>query len=509
MKKFILSIILLASMGVAFSSCENMLKLKDEERLSGDDFWNDGDAADVEAFTLSMYSYFRMATMQNTGFLTVTGDWRCAPILPSSTSETFINQWSTNDVNGAYSNSPNNNTWAKGGLSDWKTFYQVIQTANILLAEIDNVEELTSQQLATYKNEAIFMRCLTYFFLVRAFGDVPYYTEAYNSDALPRTNMVVVLQNCLAELQGVLDSDPNAETLPWTYRDAGKKGIRAMRGGLLALMMHINTWLVRFDVANATAYYEEVVRLGDWVVNRNEGAYALVEMDLFSQIFRGGSDEGLFEISQNINYSSEVFLFNAVFSNNFVYNSIRQVNPRIYYDPEFLTRIYPPEEIDRRKGLWFDENMYLVGPKKEVLKFLSVDVYGDNKPTSNSGNQIVFRLADVILLYAEALAQLGGAANETAAIELLSRVRDRAGAVTDSSLTGKALSDAIYWERVRELMGEGHYYYDLVRTGKLYNREYTDRAISRTWFNAGAWTLPIHSNAFLNNIKMTHNAFWL
>ena len=61
---------------------------------------------------------------------------------------------------------------------------------------------------------------------------------------------------------------------------------------------------------------------------------------------------------------------------------------------------------------------------KEVKKFEHVDLYDGRNVTSNSGNQIVFRLADAILLYAEALAELG--TDDGKACGLLNRIRARA-----------------------------------------------------------------------------------
>ena len=60
--------------------------------------------------------------------------------------------------------------------------------------------------------------------MVRAFGDVPYYTIAYNSASLPRTNMVTVLQSCLEDLRtGALGNSPEDRFLPWTYNSKCKK----------------------------------------------------------------------------------------------------------------------------------------------------------------------------------------------------------------------------------------------------------------------------------------------
>jgi hypothetical protein len=72
-KKYILPILLSVSM-VFLGGCD--VEETSNDRLSGDQFWNKGNATNVEAFILSMYSSFRKATMINSGFITLTGDLR-------------------------------------------------------------------------------------------------------------------------------------------------------------------------------------------------------------------------------------------------------------------------------------------------------------------------------------------------------------------------------------------------------------------------------------------------
>lgn len=101
-------------------------------------------------------------------------------------------------------------------------------------------------------------------------------------------------------------------------------------------------------------------------------------------------------------------------------------------------------EDDARKELWFDEKIYSTSVSssapKEIKKFWNIDTYGNGTITSNSGNQIVFRYAGALLLYAEALAALG--TNDTKACELLNRVRNRAHA-SEINTSGSELMDAI------------------------------------------------------------------
>ena len=90
-----------------------------------------------------------------------------------------------------------------------------------------------------------------------------------------------------------------------------------------------------------------------------------------------------------------------------------------------------------------------------------------NFALNNPNNYRAIRYADVLLMAAEPNNRKNGADDGTAQ-NYLNQVRRRAFGVNDSSKdvtqTGSALTDAIYHERRVELVGEGHHFFDLVRT---------------------------------------------
>lgn len=504
--------ILIFLMAMTLSSC-SLLYSEDEEKLSGSEFWDGASQADVNSFANSMYVSLRTATMQDAAFFPFSGDFRCAPIdtqLKKTTSDgKFVTALSTNDLNLLRSTYTSDKAPYADGIMRWQDFYQVVQSANIMIKEVDRAS-ISDLQKKAAKAEAVFARCLTYFLLVRNFGAVPYYTNAYNSAPLPRTDMITVLKNINNELQALLDNDPTQLVLPMA-RTGSDKGIKASRGAVLALLMHVNMWLAGFDSTSKNVYYQRVSDCGEQLVNNNGGSYELVPIaQMTNTVFKGASDEGIFEIAQNISYyaQNEVFRTEAVYSDYVMYTPFTGKSySKIYYTYDFLSKVFPAEDKDDRVTYWFDKNIYntLEDGKKEITKFKNIDTYGDDKVTSNSGNYILFRLADAVLLYAEALAELG--TDDSKACELLNRIRTRAGAST-VQLSGQELKDAIYWERVRELIGEGQYFYDLVRTKKVCNSNYCWHTITLSQFNEGAWTWPISRNALNNNTNMELNQYW-
>ncbi len=391
-------------------------------------------------------------------------------------------------------------------IPDWTPFYKVVQAANILYKEVDQITDpaFSEANKKQYKAEAVFMRAMAYFFLVRLFGDVPYYTNAYNQVPLPRTNMITVFKNCMADLQLVKDD------LPWTYKDPANRGVRAMRGGAIALMMEMNMWCAGFDTANSQAYYRATDALGLEIENigeAKEGAYTLLPINQTYLVMFGSSKEGLFEIQLSNNYGEVSAERRFKFSNSVAHlpflTSTDKTLSELAYRSEYMKKIYPETVADRRKTEWFDlADLYDETGKMIIYKFF-------NRAAPSQGdddNPIILRYADALLLHAEALAELG---DDDSAEILLNRIRARAGADLFPADPGEGnIKDAIFYERCKELMGEGHYFYDLVRTRRIMNPDFCYNPMSYSAFIAGAWTWPIDKKALTNNPYMTLNSYW-
>jgi hypothetical protein len=90
------------------------------------------------------------------------------------------------------------------------------------------------------------------------------------------------------------------------------------------------------------------------------------------------------------------------------------------------------------------------------------DNLGDANLTQPN-NYRAIRFADVLLMAAEALNR--GNINDVLALDYVNQVRSRAG-LPDINVSGSQLTDEIYRQRRLELVGEGHRFFDLVRTGR-------------------------------------------
>jgi len=501
MKRFIFAFLVLTTGSIIISGCKKFLNVVPVDNLSGNNYWQN--QKDVEAFTTGIYNQFRENVLSSAYFPTA-GDLRCSPALRTGGGREYITQIVNNDLNlllqteGYFADLFNYK-----GMTKWNNWYKMVQSANILYVQADKVESLTPAQRKQYRAEAVFLRNLSYFFMVRQFGDVPYYTKAYNQDALPRMNMVQVLNNCITDMLTVKDD------LPWTYEDPSIIGIRAMRGSAIALLMHMNMWAAGFETGDKTKYYNAVNELGDEIMKSR--SYELLPITRTKEIFKGRTKESLFEVLRSLNYgeySTGAYLYNTFTDMvlHYPHKPVKSITQSyIYYDSRFIKKLYPSEVADKRREYWFDPlTMYATDGSWELLKFVNIFA-AEGEDVLPDDDLIVFRLPDAILLRAEAQAELGDDAGAMASANV---VRARAQAEPFSGLNGKDLKDAIWYERCRELMGEGHYYFDLVRTKKVLDREYCYHTISIENFKAGAWAWPIDKSAMTNNPYMTLNEYW-
>ena len=104
--------------------------------------------------------------------------------------------------------------------------------------------------------------------------------------------------------------------------------------------------------------------------------------------------------------------------------------------------------------------------RKYIPRKRSSDAAGDLNLT-NPNNYRAIRFADVLLMAAEAFNR-SSSPDDAKAKMYLNKVRERAFGNTDNNITttGTNLTAVIYKERRVELVGEGHHFFDLVRTGR-------------------------------------------
>ncbi|WP_143308958.1 RagB/SusD family nutrient uptake outer membrane protein [Chitinophaga vietnamensis] len=497
MKRFVMVIGMAALLCTSNTGCKKFLDAESPTKESGASFWKT--RSDVERFTNNLYGEIADVLLNNSFFLAA--EFRCGIYRQTARSRSiwgrpYYDYLVYNNLK-ALMQDYWNQWFHFNDIPNWQGYYRVIQSAGILTDRIDDIpgSEISATDKRRYKAEAVWVRNFLYFVMVRLYGDVPYYNKPYFNEIIGRTRFTDVLNACIADMAQYKDD------LPWAYTDPKMKAVRPTRGAAIVLMMHMNMWNAGFDEGNKDKYYKAVAALGKELIEQNGGAHRLLTVSEFRQLFRGGSQEGIFELTQNVNYG-EVRGLGYQYLNDNVLEHAGGGYSYVNYVGKFMEKMYPPGVADKRKDLWFDANtMYREGNLVEFRKFIGNT--GSN--IAFDGNLIVFRYADAILLAAEANAELG---DEGEATRLLNIIRARAETAPYTGGGGTELKDAIFWERAKELMGEGHAFYDLVRTHRILNSEYCTAPISQSAFQRGAWTWPIAESALTNNPLMKLNEYW-
>lgn len=514
-------ILLMATIFVS-AGCQKYLTVDPVDRLTGNNFYLNKD--DVEANMAFMYSKFFDKIRESwvmgaigearSGEIKATtnqGDARTRPLDPA---ERFVVEvLGDNDLLTAIF-SPTYVDYELSKITNWKGYYQVIQSANILLSKLDEgIPGVDGADKERYIAEAKFIRAFTYFWMVRLYGDVVYYTEPYFSQSIGRENMVSVLNKCIADLT------PHKDQMPWTHSDPSERGARAGRGAIIALLMHMHAWNASFDRANSQSHYTVVAALGKELIDSKAHRLYDLTPQNWAEVSKGRTAESLFEFYRSINYGDNNWFsetwddFDPRNHYQFWSHFLRwpYLFPRhdksisaAYYVSQYMNAIYPDGEADLRRDMWFDDIASDNG--QFALKKFAYNVYTSGNEQGYPDNSIIiFRYSDAILLQAEALAELG---RDNEAIAAVNLVRKRADASLYVGAGGSDLKDFIYTERCRELFGEGHRYFDLIRTRRILNSQWTMAPMNLDQYTRGAWTWPLDQSAREYNPHIVLNEYW-
>jgi len=360
-------------------------------------------------------------------------------------------------------------------VSFWSDHYQGIYRANILLQNLPNVtmeEGLKNRYIA----EAKALRAYYYFNMVRMFGNIPLITEPVSS-----ADMYNVTQSSPEAVYTQIKNDllDAITALPGTLDMTNEAG-RFTKGAAQALLGKV--YLYTHENALAAAQLAQVngtpgqtsqygYKLLDdfndlWVVDNKFNTEAILEVVHTNVGLSGwgnwgsGSDEGN---SVNVMVGPRTYVQITEDAPDLPSGwSFNPVLPELYdllkTDPRFEATILDMKALEEAGSA-----SYIAG-YQDTGYFLNK--FTPTKAVEHTGagdavlnyrqNTYAIRLADTYLLEAEALGATG-----TRAQALLDAVRARVG------LPSIPVSmNAIMAERRLELAGEGHRWFDLVRTGQ-------------------------------------------
>jgi hypothetical protein len=346
----------------------------------------------------------------------------------------------------------------------WRNSYELIERANKVLGRIDPINFTDATKKKRYKGEVSFLRALSYFELVKAFGDVPLIDKEITSAEAgnyPRVAMDKVYDLIISDLTYA------ASVLPASYSGADLG--RATKWAAMGLLGKVYMFTAGYPLKKTANYLLAKDILQQVVAAENVGWKFALQ---YSDLFKAANDNkyNLFEVQY---VSGGLGQGNVVPGEAVPLDVDTKLMPYGYYymagEPsQDLIKSF--EAGDKRKLQTLDtvyrnkSNVYV--KKNWFRKFLDSASASVTINSSDWGiNFPIMRGEDAMLLYAEAINETDGPT--TTAINLVNRIRARAG-LPNLSATSTANRDgfklALERERRIEFAWEGHYWWDLVRT---------------------------------------------
>ncbi|MEM7373394.1 MAG: RagB/SusD family nutrient uptake outer membrane protein [Bacteroidota bacterium] len=405
--------------------------------------------------------------------------------------------------------------------SFWPRLYQVVRGANETLRELEVLEEQAPGVEEEIAARARFIRAFAYYHLVRLFGDVPYLNETTTTaeaSIAPRTSADAIYESIIADLEFAKE---------WLFDSRDNRAIPAK--------------------AAASAYLASVyLTRGEYQLAYNEatdiiskaGIYDLALEPDYRNIFHAVNTDFSLEpifvidfVGTNINDESRDYL--AAFTGFFGQGT--------YYPSGGWSVMVPAQAVydswddgDYRKEVCFDnEAVDNNGNVIPFADFSSLDGRNANRPhiskytamagdlpqANTSGrdshsNYQLMRYAEVLLIAAEAAAELG---NTSEAAEYVNMIRERArngdGTGAPSAMPAdisSATVEDVLEERRLELAFEQKRWYDIVRR-RMGNEVFgpngfeTELQGTQNFDPSRDYLLPIPPLEIANNPNLTQN----
>lgn len=462
-------------------SCEDWLNLIPPDGLVRDEYWQSKE--DIQTSLMGAYSNFAKLDLK----LFLLGELRGDLLTPDV------------NLNDDYREIMNGNIIPDNSLSDWSEFYTIINYCNSILKYAPIVQQsdqtFTDYQRKGFEAEAVFLRSLAYYYLVRTFRDVPLVLEAAESDNTEFFLPVSTADEILAHIKADLISARQGVTED--YGTLSKNKGRATKAAINALLADISLW--NFEYEDCISFVNEV---------EAENTYIVPASQWFDIFYPGNSLESIFEFQFDASLSQPNHLYTYTYIQR---NFLASETAMDFLDPQSAKEIIRGDGSIRTSDL-------------KIWKYAGAAADGRTLRTgdaSTSGNWIVYRMSDLLLMKAEALSQLN---RYDEALAIVNDIRNkRLMLPLQPSNSPEAFEDMILEERARELAFEGKRWFDLLRMGrrndfKRKNRliEYIIKNVPSTQklllsiklTNTGGWYLPIEADELNRNYNLVQNPYY-
>lgn len=349
-------------------------------------------------------------------------------------------------------------------ITNWNELYATIARANDVLENVPNITDPNLSEGARNRvlGEAYFFRGFCHYLLTRRYGKIPIVTESFQSleqDYQPNRDEVAQVYE-----QIISDLSEAKNLLPGNVDNKARVSRWTAAGILAKVYLQRNT---DGDKDNALDELTEIT---------NSQEYSLVPAASYSDLFAAGAQNTV-ETIWELSYRPEG-IEDANMDNEFVVSQNFRIEPSIRIINAFkadsaLVVGSGKDEVRMAAALERHYPLIVDGTCRAACD--SRNKYFINKYTKDDWkvlegraqlhpNVIILRLADVMLLRAELLNEMG---NTSEAKAILNEIRDRVNLPPTTAVGQDDVRLAVENERFLELAFEAHRYWDLLRTNRL------------------------------------------
>lgn len=511
MKKIYYYIMFAASAVFGLSSCSDFLEIEPQNEIIHENFWNE--KADVDGMVSGCYS-----KLQSEGIIRrmmIWGEFRSDNVVAGQniTDDSHLEKVFKASID------------ASNVYTTWDEFYNVINRCNTIIQFAPEVAKkdisYTESELMATIAEVTALRSLCYFYLIRAFRDVPYTTVAYLGDDQKMDHPAVKFDDVLDSLIIDLEKVRPYAVVKYPITQPLYQTGRITQEAINAMLCEMYLW--KKDYQNCIKYADMVIEskiqqkedeknnFGGNMTSQSTSdgidGFPLIPTsqrvggNQFGQAYNsiigtGNSSESIFELTfekdLNKNATSNAAV-NALYGNAEKLIGYAAPSPSlgqdvankvfVIFNNAYDVRNY--ENIEASGSSTFRINKFVSSYNTLTISSTGAEhtfypsTYAKDK---NRSNWIFYRLTDIMLLKAEAITQtmLDGtddasvATNETKlreAFTLINAVNKRSmgqATLKDTLIfadysSKTQMTDLVYRERQRELMFEGKRWFDMVR----------------------------------------------
>jgi hypothetical protein len=484
--KTILHLLIIIGMLAITTGCEKLVDVTPESQITEQVYFKS--EGDFEPYVIGTYMFLRGSA--RTGPQNVTGIVNTL-VYGTERSEELVSA-----LNSRFTQAWTQNITPTSGAFDYTTWYKAIGNCNLLLAKIADFPFSSEDNKKRVMAEAYCIRAYTYLNLTRIIGDAPLMLEAItnsNVPQLPRSKATDVMKQIIADLDQAINLFPT-KTIPSKYRFSYVSA--------QALKAEAKLWSAKVlgggaaDFNAAIAAVAEVEKTSGLALRTNFKDVTTVRANeeiILSAYFNRD------ECAANYGLNALPYLTGLGGATNLdsLPYCITTSNGQGAYQISAQSKALFASNDKRIPFTWVTERQGTTQKISWITK-LPGNKYADDRFSDN--DIIMYRLADVYLMMAEAYA---GVNNTAKAIEYLNKTRVRAGIGNYTGATDKpTVEKEILDERGRELFFENKRWYDLVRFhkgGTINVYTYVPNLVGKT--TPLYW--PLAANVMANNGALT------